>query len=390
MPLPPGNFLVDAHEDIACHCQEQGRDFAHPFRPGGGPPNDDGSPGIARVPCMLTLPGLQASGMRLICATLFSPHTYPTGGRVPEPERRYKQHAQWQMYLDWVGQYPQELRLIRTKRELAELAATGPIEPLERPESSVQRPASETAATSTATLDPGPWTLDSRRAAYPIGLILLMEGLELLDTPNELQTWFERGVRMAGITWNGHTRYGSGCFSDGKGLTPLGLKLLQEYARLGMILDLAHLCDAGIADVFQYYHGPLCSTHSNARALCPHERNLTDAQAREIAQRGGVIGLNLLAHFIQPGYRNGDPQPPFELALRHVEHLAQLCGPAHVGIGSDLDGGLTPDNTPLGIDSDTDLPRLGAGLAAHGWPAGEVQGFNGANWWRFFEQHLPD
>lgn len=386
MPLPPGNFLVDAHEDIACHCQEQGRDLAYPFEPGGGPPNEDGSPGIARVPCMLTLPGLQASGMRLVCATLFSPHTYPTGGRVPEPERRYKQHEQWQMYMDWLAQYPAELRLIRTRADLAELAQAEPIPSLSAG-CSVQRAVPERAV-PLSTLHPAPCTLHDP-LAYPIGLILLMEGLELLDTPNELQTWFERGVRMAGITWNGHTRYASGCFSDGKGLTPLGLRLLQEYARLGMILDLAHLCDAGIADVFAHYRGPLCSTHSNARAVCPHERNLTDPQAREIAARGGVIGLNLLAQFIQPGYRNGDPQPAFEQALRHVDHLAALCGKQHVGIGSDLDGGLTPDNTPLGIDRDADLPRLGAGLAAHGWSASDVAGFNGANWWRFFEQRLP-
>jgi microsomal dipeptidase-like Zn-dependent dipeptidase len=370
MPLPPGNFLVDAHEDIACHCQEQGRDFVYPFRPGGGPPQADGSPGAARVPCMLTLPGLQACGMRLICATLFSPHTYPAGGRVPEPERRWKQHAQWQMYQDWLTQYPQELRLVRTRRDLAGLAAATPVQAL---------PFDQPDAPSAGT--PG--------GAYPIGLVLLMEGLELLDTPNELQTWFERGVRLAGITWNGSNRYASGCFSDAKGLTPLGLRLLGEFERLGMILDLAHLCDAGIADVFQRYHGPLCSTHSNARAVCAHERNLTDPQAQEVARRGGVIGLNLLAHFVQPGYRTGDPQPPLETALRHVEHLAALCGNEHVGIGSDLDGGLTPDNTPLGIDRAEDLPRLGQGLAARGWSSAAVQGFNGGNWWRFLEQHLP-
>lgn len=350
MPPPPGRFIVDAHQDIACHCQEQGRDLAYPFRPGGGPPHADGSPGIARVPCMITLPGLQAAGVRLVCATLFTPHTYPQGGRVPESERRWKLNAQWQMYQDWLARYPAELRWIRSQRDLAELAAA-----------------------------PG----------NPIGIVLLMEGLELLESPAELRTWFERGVRMAGITWNGSTRYASGCFSDGKPLTPLGLRLLAEFERLGMILDLAHLNDAGIADVFRHYHGPLCSTHSNARALCGHERNLTDAQAREIAARGGVIGLNLLAHFIQPGYRSGDPQPLLELALRHTEHLAALCGHAHVGIGSDLDGGLTPDNTPLGIDSVEDLPRLGVGLAARGWDSAQAAGFAGGNWLAFLERSLP-
>jgi membrane dipeptidase len=350
--MPAGRFLVDAHEDIACHCLEYGRDLCHPGEPGGGPPSADGSPGVARVPCMLTLPGLQAAGVRLICATLFTPHTYEMtgGGKVPESERRWKINAQWQMYQDWLAQYPGELKSIRSKRDLAELGTA---------------------------------------EGNPIGVILLMEGLELLATGAELHTWFDRGVRLAGITWNGKSHFASGCFSDERGLSGHGQKLLHEFEHTGMILDLAHLNDAGIADALAHYDGHVCSTHSNARAVCPHQRNLTDEQARAIAQRGGVMGLNLLAHFIQPGWSNGDPEPPLEMALRHVEYLADLVGPGHVGLGSDLDGGLRPDNTPLGIDSAHDLPKLGAGLLTRGWTDAQVRGFEGANWWGFFERSLP-
>ena len=335
MPLPATPFLVDAHEDIACHCQEHGRDFADP----------------GNVPCMITLPWLQAAGVRLVCATLFAPHD------KPESERRYRLYSQLTMYEEWFERHSAELMPVRSQRDLAQLAAAG----------------SNTAVSP-----------DKR-----IGVVLLMEGCDLLASAAEMQTWFERGVRMAGLTWNGRNRFASGTFSDGLGLTDEGRQLLAEMQRLGMILDLAHLSDNGIAEALSLFDGPLCSTHSNSRAITHHERNLTDEFAREIAQRGGVMGLNLLAPFIHQGWKSGDPQPSLEAALRHVEYIAGRFGPASVGIGSDLDGGLTPENTPEGINRVDELLLLGEGLAARGWPAEDVEAFNGGNWWRFLERSLP-
>ncbi len=157
-----------------------------------------------------------------------------------------------------------------------------------------------------------------------------------------------------------------------------------------MILDLAHLNDAGIADVFANYGGAICSTHSNAREVASHQRNLTDAQLRELAQRRSVIGLNLLASLVETGWRRGMPLPPVSAAVRHTEHIARLVGPEHTGLGSDLDGGLTPDNTPAGIDTVSDLPLIFAELAAGGWDEEKLAGFAGHNWWRFFQASLPD
>jgi membrane dipeptidase len=336
MPLPPEPFLVDAHEDLACHCQEYGRDLAEP----------------GEVSCMITLPWLQRSGMRLVLATLFSPHD------KEESERRYKLYSQLSMYEEWFELFRGQLVPIRTQRDLLALAEAAPI--------SV-----------------------NGRSSLPIGVVLLMEGCDLLASAAEMQTWFERGVRAAGLTWNGRNRFASGTFSDGKGLTSEGRELLAEIERLGMILDLAHLSDQGIREAFELYGGSICSTHSNSRSISNHERNLTDEFAREIAARGGVIGLNLLAPFIHQGWKSGDPQPAIAEAADHVEHLATICSPAHVGIGSDLDGGLTPDNTPLGIDRVDQLELLGEELARRGWSSAAVQDFNGGNWWRFLERSLP-
>lgn len=339
MPLPPQPFVVDTHEDIAWHCLENGRDFVNP----------------AGAVCMITLPWLQACGMRLICATLFTLPGRPVG------ERQWKLFSQLEMYQELFQRYPRELVPIRTKTDLVRLAALREI-------------------TSSVT----------GTAAYPIGVILLMEGLDLLSGPAELQTWFDRGLRMAGMTWYGKNHYACGTSGDGSGLSPLGRSLLSELERLGMILDLSHLNDPGVEDVFTHFNGPICASHSNSRHITAHERNLTDAQAQEVARRGGVIGLNLLATLIQRGWRKGDAQPPLAAATEHPLYLARLVGSQHVGIGADLDGGLTPENTPAGINRIDDLPRLGENLLQRGFSTEDVAGFMGVNWWRFFERSLPD
>jgi membrane dipeptidase len=338
MPLPQGPFWVDTHEDIAYHCQYHGRDIVE----------------TGDVPSMITLPRLQRAGVRLICATLYAPH------EGSENERRYKLHSQYHMYQEWFARYPHAFIPVRHRRDLAALAAAAPAPALCGGE------------------------------APPVGVIFLMEGLDLLNGPAEVETWFNRGVRLASLTWNGINRFASGSFGDGKALKPEGVEALREFERLGLILDLSHLNDAGIAQAFDIYHGPLCATHSNARAVAPSERNLGDAQARELAQRGGVIGLNLIASLIVYGWRKGDPEPPVAMATAHTAHFAHLLGPQHVGLGSDLDGGVYSYNSPKGIDHIDDIPALCADLVVRGWSSSEITGFMGANWWRFFERSLPE
>lgn len=337
MGLPPGPFIVDAHEDLACHCQQFGRRL-------------DSAEGCS-VPVMITLPRLQALGVRLVCATLFVPHELGPG------ERLYKLFSQYEMYLEWFSRFNREIRLIKSRPDLEALAAAGPV--------------------------------NGESGPRPIGFILLMEGLDLLSSAAELSTWFDRGVRIASLTWNGKNMFASGCHSDTAGLSPRGLELIAEFERLGMILDLSHLNDAGIADAFEHFGGFLCSTHSNARHVADHQRNLTNSQLQELAARGAVIGLNLLASLVRSGWRRGMELPSIDEAARHTEHIARLIGPEHAGLGSDLDGGLTPDNTPVGIESVADLPLVIAELAAAGWDEEDLAGFAGRNWWRFFEASLP-
>lgn len=337
MPLPPAPFWVDTHEDIAYHCQYHGRDLVE----------------TGDVPSMITLPRLQAAGMRLICATLYAPH------EGSEYERRYRLHSQYHLYREWFARYPGEFVQVLDRGGLAALASAGPV----------------------VRADGG--------SALPLGVVFLMEGLDLLGGPAELETWFNRGVRLASLTWNGVNRFASGSYGDGKGLKPEGVALVREFERLGMILDLSHLNDAGISQVWDMYHGALCATHSNARSVARSERNLSDEQARELAARGGVIGLNLIASLVIYGWRKGDPEPPVAAATAHSAHFAELLGPQYVGLGSDLDGGVYSYNSPKGIDHIDDLAALADDLARRGWSGADIAGFQGANWWRFFERSLP-
>jgi membrane dipeptidase len=330
-------FIVDAHQDLAYHCQEHARDLVDP----GG------------VECMITLPLLISAGVRLVCGTFFTPHTGAPA------ERRLRIEQQWELYQTWFTLYPEVLWPIRCRADLARLAAAPEIDFF-------------------------------GTHGYPVGVILLMEGCELLESPAELQTWHDRGLRLASLTWNGVNQYASGTFAVDSGLTPLGLELLTEFKRLGVVLDLSHLSDRAVEDVLTHYDGPLCATHSNSRSVALSPRNLLDGQALAIAARGGVVGLNLLASFVRGGWKDGDELPPVSEATEHVEYLCGLIGPQHVGLGSDLDGGLTPLNTPIGIDRIDHLALLLDDLHTRGWDDDRIAGFAGSNWWRFFDRTLPD
>jgi membrane dipeptidase len=337
MPLPAGFFVVDAHEDLAYHCQEHGRDLV--------------DPGAAE--CMITLPLLVQSGVRLVCATFFTPHAGTPA------QRRARLEQQFAMYQGWYTQYPEVLWPVRSKADLARLANAGEVEV---------------------------FGIRGR----PVGVILLLEGCELLESPAELEQWHARGLRVASLTWNGQNRYACGTFGIDTGLTALGIELLAEFNRLGMILDVSHLSDRSLAEVFEHYDGPICATHSNSRSVAESPRNLLDSQAQELARRGGVAGLNLLASFVRGGWKDGDPLPPVSEAGDHVEYLCGLIGHDAVGLGSDLDGGLTPANTPEGIDRIDHLRLLFDDLRARGWDEARLAGFAGRNWWHFFERVLPE
>ena len=176
---------------------------------------------------------------------------------------------------------------------------------------------------------------------------------------------------MLTLTWNFPNEIGFPNFAisgDGKpdrtvpntkdGLTEFGFLFLEEMERLGMIVDVSHLSDAGFWDVVRLSRRPVVASHSNSRAICPHRRNLTDDMFRAIRDSGGVAGLNYYQHFV------GD-DPTMEGLVRHVEHFLELDGERSLCLGGDMDGCELLAGGMRGLE---DVPLLWQALADRGYP----------------------
>ena len=147
---------------------------------------------------------------------------------------------------------------------------------------------------------------------------------------------YHRGVRLVTLTWNGNNPWGSGCFGAADSLTAAGEQAVQTMEALGITVDVSHLNESGFHRVTQIARRPFIASHSNAAAIHPHPRNLTDAQFCAIRDRGGVVGLNLYGDHLG-GW-------DFTAVQRHLEHFLALDGETTVCIGSDLDGMTIPDH----------------------------------------------
>ena len=213
-----------------------------------------------------------------------------------------------------------------------------------------------------------------------LAAVLLMEGADPIETPAQLGAWTDRGVRIIGPAW-GATRYSGGTGAPG-GLTELGRQLLKAMRRKHVILDLSHMADQAVADAFSMWRGPIMASHSNARAIVPGDRQLTDVSVAEIARRGGVVGVSFYSHHLRSSGR-----ATLNDVVKHIVHHARAAGgPEHVGLGTDLDGGFDARYAP--IDSLAKLKELPARLRLH-FNRSQVEGIMGNNWLDFLNKSLP-
>ncbi len=242
--------------------------------------------------------------------------------------------------------------------------------------------------------------LEQALASNRIALLLALEGSEPLGADLAvLETFYRLGVRCMSLTWNRRTMMadGVGEAAASAGLTMLGIEAVAEMERLGMVVDVSHLSAAGVRHVADIATRPFVATHSSCDALCPHPRNLTDAQMRQVAASGGVIGINAFGGFLS------DDHPDLADYLSHISHAISVAGDTSVGLGPDfiddllhtinpiLGAGLVdPDCLPLvdGMRSPSDLAALAALLFAT--LGSEVAGrIAGENWIDFVLDSLP-
>ena len=187
-------------------------------------------------------------------------------------------------------------------------------------------------------------------AAGKTAAFLSAEGAELLDCdPDKLRLAHRMGVRIVNITWN-HPNALSGTNAEepDRGLSEQGRAFVKTMGELGMLVDVSHLSDPGFWDVMEVTDRPVVATHSNARAIFPHPRNLTDAQFTAIINTNGVVGLNMYAGFL------GD-DPDFDTVVSHLEHFLALGGENNVSMGGDWDG-IT--RMPRGMSGIQDMEKL--------------------------------
>ncbi|WP_433234705.1 dipeptidase [Actinomadura nitritigenes] len=247
--------------------------------------------------------------------------------------------------------------------------------------------------------------IDTALAEGKIALVLALESMPGLDADIELLATVHRlGVRVASLAHWGRTPLADGSGEDATAsrLTSAGVQAVAEMERLGILLDISHLGARGVEHVLELASRPVIATHSSARALRDHHRNLTDDQIRGVTASGGVVCVNFL-----PGFLAADPSG-YTLArlADHIEHVASVAGIDHVGLGPDFVHEVYADLTPPccedpaanagfdvmatlpGLAGPSGLPLLTDELLARGLPEPDIRKILGGNLRRLLTTHL--
>jgi membrane dipeptidase len=295
----------------------------------------------------VTLPELRRGGVAVVFATLYvGPGSWAEDGSpVYDYNPSARAREQLAVYRRWEAE--ERIRVITTTRELdAHLEL---------------------------------WETDRRP-----GFVVLMESADSIEHPADLPIWWADGVRVIGPAWS-RTRYAGGTKRP-FGLTELGRELVDRMAEQGVALDVSHLAEEAFWQALERDVHAICATHSNARAIVPTDRQLSDEMIRAVGDRDGVVGLNLYNEFLNAAWSREGEKPAVTLTdvRAHAEHIARLVGWERVGIGSDLDGGLGLEETPAELDTVADLQLLGDVA-----PEAKREGLLGANWLRWLRTTLP-
>ena len=218
--------------------------------------------------------------------------------------------------------------------------------------------------------------------------ILHFEGAEMIDENlYGLETFHSAGMRSLGIVWSRSNIFGHGVPFDyprspdtGPGLTDLGKALVEGCNELGIMIDLSHLNEKGFWDVAELSTAPLVATHSNAHAICPSTRNLTDKQLDAIADSDGIVGINFNCGFLRPdGARDSDT--PLDVMVDHIDYMVDRIGIDRVALGSDFDGAQMPND----VSDASKLPNLIECLRKRGYDDPSLHKIGYQNWLRVLE-----
>jgi membrane dipeptidase len=359
------HLIVDAHEDLAWNALTFGRDYSRSALATRQAERNSAAP-VHNGNSLLGLPEYLLGHVAVVFGTLFVSPLHRKQGEwdaltyagVREAHRRYAGQLD---YYDQLVDEHEQFTLIRGRSDLEAVLAT--------------------------------WQGDDL-AKRRVGLVPLMEGADGIREPKEAEWWMERGVRIVGLAWAA-TRYAGGTGEPGP-LTPEGRRLLEVIADLGLILDLSHASDEAFLEALERFEGTVLASHANPRARMQGtnypERFLTDEMILRLAERGGVIGIVPFNRFLKAGWESSDGKQAvtLEAVAAMIDHVCQVTGSAaHVGIGSDFDGGFGVESAPAEIDTVADLQLIGPALRARGYSEKDVAGVLGQNWIELLRRGLP-
>lgn len=360
-------ILVDAHEDLAWNMLTFGRDYTYSasetrqqeIAAGAIAPEKNGH-------TLLGWPDYQVGRVAVVFASLFAaPQRRKQGEWETQCYANFEQahdlyRYQLETYHNLTGRHPDKFRLIMARSHLETLLAD--------------------------------WN-DAGPREHPVGLVVLMEGAEGVQTPQELDLWWDEGVRIIGPAWAG-TRYCGGTHEPGP-LTDDGRALLRAMSELGFVLDISHMDEQAVRQAIEQYDGAVIVSHANpAACLRGYEGNrlLTDEIIRLLLERNAIIGVVPYCRFLKADWKVSDGRAgiTLETLATHIDHICQLAGDAgHVGLGSDFDGGFGLEAAPEDVDTIADLKKLGPVLAARGYSEENIAAVLGRNWLRCLQENLP-
>lgn len=359
-----GHLIIDGHEDLAYNAITFNRNYLQGALETRAQEKNSSIPERGGQ-CMLGYPDWQAAGVAIIFGTLFAmPKRYQGGEwekvtyRTPK-EARIVNQIQLDYYLRLCGENPNHFSLLTKKNHLNDHLNS--------------------------------WDID-HSGNNPIGIILLMEGAEGLSNAQEIEEWYQSGLRICGPTWAGNTFCG-GMYEGGR-ITSQGRLLLEIMADLKMGLDIAHMTEESALEAIDRYDGAILASHVTVRSLMKGrhgERLLTDQTIRKIAEKDGVIGIMPYNYFLDPEWTKSSRRDTVTLNhyINHIDTICQLTGSAdHVAIGSDFDGTIGYPEVPLELNTIADLNKLDGFLVQRGYSSDQIGQILGKNWLRIINRIL--
>lgn len=236
--------------------------------------------------------------------------------------------------------------------------------------------------------------IDTNKLAVVIG----SEGLSYIGKNiNLINVLYMLGVRHATLTWNEQNNLATGVKGDpNRGLTQYGIEAVKRLEQLGMIVDVSHANEKTFWDICQLTTKPFIASHSNCKALCNAARNLTDEQLKAIAQKGGVVGLNAFSDFVSDKKEDRD----IEHLANHVDHMVEVMGIDHVGLGFDFDDYLAGETmkffaeeesaNTIGFENITKVPKLIKIFETRGYSKEDIEKIKYKNFLRIIKEILKD